>query len=241
MLTPFRSLAHNSITIYSSKEHTRICVAYNSSARINLLIAELFLPFLFFIFIIFVTGYIYLLTTTYLRSSVEQISALISIALSLFAIISSWAAIYYIYQELRHPVLELDVVFQELPKDFIQQQKESLIIKTLGGIYSYSIKNIGNKDAVSVEVSFKLLSRATGNSVDEQWFPIIGIGQGALEGPFFLEKLEPFKSYYGLVTIGCTNCREIKRWYFEIDTDKQSIEVKPITLSTGIWRIKEPW
>jgi len=183
----------------------------------------------------------FLLATPSLKRRVEHISALISIAMSMLAIISSGASIYYIYDLLKYPELELNVVFQKLPTELLQQQKEGLKVKTLGGIYSFTVKNIGNKDAMTVETSFSLLDRANEKSVEERWLPMVGIGQGAQAGPFFLEKLEPSKSYYGLVTIACTNCREIKRWYFEIDTGKQYIEIKPVSLSTGIWRVKELW
>ena len=68
-----------------------------------IMISEYFLPGLFFIFILFATGFAFLLTTPSLKNRVENISALISIAMSMLAIISSGASIYYIYDLLKYP------------------------------------------------------------------------------------------------------------------------------------------
>lgn len=66
-----------------------------------LLLTKYFPQILFVLFFIIAIGYVVILTTPRLKTSIQEIADLISIPLGVLALISSGAALYYIYEEFK--------------------------------------------------------------------------------------------------------------------------------------------
>ncbi len=108
--------------------------------------------------------------------------------MSVLAIISSFASIYYIYEELKYPDLELKAEFQELPI-----QKES-VIKELGGVYKLVVWNKGRRDATEAYIFRRIVEKGKLEPDIESFNHVIRlISQGTSTSPPFLKESETAK------------------------------------------------
>lgn len=199
------------------------------------MLSDYLAPFLLLLAIFIAAGFIYILTSP-LKNRIQEIAALISIPLSVLAIISSFASIYYIYEELKYPDLELKVEFQELPIP-----NES-VIRQLGGIYQLVVLNEGRRDATETFIIGRIIEKGKRDTNIEKFDHIIRlITQGTSTSPLFLKNLRPLKFYNGLISVLCMNCKEKKQWWVTIDTTNRKITVERRPLNVGMWERFEIW
>lgn len=180
--------------------------------------------FLFILFIL-VFGlsffYICILTLPAIRVRVHEIASVLSIPLSIVAIISSFGSIYYITEVLKHPEINVAMNYENSK-------------------YFYKIKNIGNEDAHDVYVTGHYVDFMTRKKIGHLDNVQVAIPRnGGWVGPFFIKNLENNKKYQGVIGIGCKNCRQEKRWVFIVDNKNKNIRYQPIATTMSIITIEE--
>jgi hypothetical protein len=135
---------------------------------------------------------------------------------------------------------DLEVKFIEIPN---VPKERGPIVSQLGGIYQFSIKNVGDKDAVSAWINGRVqLHGETGINIDEFFlqYPRISTGGGP-GNPYFLKKLQPSSLYHMIAAISCGNCVETKQWQVDINTQDRSINLRSLPPGTGMWQKMEFW
>lgn len=179
----------------------------------------IFIAFIVVFFILFVPVCIY--TIPWLKVRIHEIASVLSISLSIIAIISSFGSIYYITEVLRHPELEISMNHENSK-------------------YFYKIKNIGNQDAQDVFILGHYVDFITRKQIGHLDDKQVSIAQdGGWVGPFYIKQLENNKIYQGVIGIGCRNCRQEKRWVFIVNTKNNQIQYKPIQTTMSIITIED--
>lgn len=200
----------------------------------------LFYPLVFLMVIVCVTAFLLIFTTKATTEQITKISGGVSICLALAALMLSVYSTYFVFDQSKVPNLELEVKFIELSGTLPAERAP--ILSQLGGIYQLSIKNVGDKDAVSAWLNGRVqLKEKVGENIDQLQLQYHRVSKGTGTNPYPLKQLMPSSSYNMSVAASCANCLENKQWWVEIDTKNRSVSVRPLPIGRGMWQKVDLW